>query len=382
MDQKAADSARAALAYRALAAALLKRLGQHPDTQRVLAHWAETGALLQVPRGGIVFRHGDPGCGLLLVVEGAVAVGRHLDDKPSHVCVYLGPGELYGLVSVTDGGSQAHDMRAHEDSVLLMVPAALVVATMRRLPRVADALLLDLAGRSRALYERLVDTVSRPLVCRLARQLHDLGMRFGRQRPEGLILTLRLSQSDLAALLGAGRQQINTELKKLQQRGVIRVSRTAVTIVDPPGLAEFARIEPAAAGSARLGELRGTHLLVVDDDAVYRLLLATWLQQAGAHVEEATDGLHAVARASRTPLPYDAILMDDKMPELSGAEAARHIRAHERANGGSTTPILCISSASTRRDAERYLAAGMTAFVPKPSEPGALLQALRPLIVA
>ncbi len=378
MVQKRTDRLPPAQAYRALAGALLKRLNARADAQGVLNHWAETGQLMQVPRGGIVFRHGDPCCGLLLVVEGAVAVGRRFGGKAPHVCVYLGPGDLYGLVPVTDGGSQPHDMRAHEDSVLLTVPAPLVAATMRRLPRLTDALLLDLAARSRSLYERLVDTLSRPLVCRLARQLHDLGARFGRPRPEGLILTLRLSQSDLAALLGAGRQQINTELKKLQQRGVIRVSRTAVTIVDPAGLADFAHIEPAPANGR--GELHGTHLLVVDDDEVYRLLLTTWLQQAGAHVEEAADGAHAVDRASRTPLPYDAILMDDKMPVLSGAEATRRIRAHEHTNGRVATPILCISSASARRDAERYRAAGMTAFVAKPDEPGPLLQALRPLL--
>lgn len=380
MVHKPTDRLPPAQAYRALATALLKRLSPRADVQGALAHWADTGQLMQVPRGGIVFRHGDPCCGLLLVVEGAVAVGRQLGGKAAHVCVYLGPGELYGLVPVTDGGSQPHDMRAHEDSVLLTVPAPLVAATMRRLPSLTDALLLDLAGRSRALYERLIDTISRPLVCRLARRLHDLGARFGRPRPEGLILTLRLSQSDLAALLGAGRQQINTELKKLEQRGVISVSRTAVTIVDPSGLAEFALIEPPAA-AARHGELRGSHLLVVDDDEVYRLLLATWLQQAGAHVEEAADGAHAVERASRTPLAYDAILMDDKMPVLSGAEATRRIRAHEHAHGRAATPILCISSASARRDAERYRAAGMTAFVPKPSEPEPLLHALRPLIL-
>lgn len=378
MEHKSTARVPATQAYRALAAALLKRLSPAPRVHDVAVHWAEIGQLMDVPRGGIVFRHGDHGCGLLLVVEGAVAVGRQLGGKAAHVCSYLGPGDLYGLVPVTDGGSQLHDMRAQEDCVLLTVPAALVVATMRRLPSLADALLLDLAGRSRSLYERLIDTVSRPLVCRLARQLHDLGARFGRPRPEGLILTLRLSQSDLAALLGAGRQQVNTELKKLQQRGVIRVSRTAVTIIDPDGLAEFAHIEPATATGR--GELYGTHLLVVDDDEVYRLLLTTWLRAAGAHVEEVADGAHAVDRTSRSPLPYDAILMDDKMPVLSGAEATRRIRAHEQANGGPVTPILCISSASARRDAERYRAAGMSAFVAKPDEPGPLLQALRPLL--
>ncbi len=366
-------------AYRALAGAQLQRFFAHGEAQALLGHWVASGRLQHTPRGQLIHRHGERCDGLLLVVDGVVAVGRGLGGRNPHVYAFLGAGDVHGLIPITDGGPHTHDLRVHEDAVLLTISTPLVAASLRRHPRLAEILMRQMALRSRQLYDRLRDAVTLPLGRRIQRQLLQFARRFGTPRPEGLMLSMRLSQADFAAMLGVGRQQVNTELKKLAQCGLIRVSRTAITVLDPDALAE-AGDEPAVPPPPDPPPLHGTHLLVVDDDAVYRLLVTTWLQQAGAHVEEADNGALAVERARSTALPYDVILMDDKMPVLSGAEATRRIRAHEAAQGEAATPILCISSASARRDADRYRAAGMNAFVPKPTEPEPLLQALRPLL--
>lgn len=366
-------------AYRALAAAHLQRVFTHEETHPLLSHWVAAGRLQHAPRGAVIHRHGDRYEGLLLIVTGVIAVGRGLEGDNAHVHALLGAGDLHGVEPLTDGGPHPHDLRAHEDAVLLTISTALVLASIRHHPCLGDTLMRLMALQTRQLYDRLCDVLTQPLSHRVARQLLQFARRFGAPRPEGLLLTVRLTQADLAAMLGAGRQQVNTELKKLAQRGCIRVSRTTISVLDLEALADVAG-DPTSPSLSMSAPLRGAHVLLVDDDAVYRLLVSTWLQQAGAHVEEVDNGALAVDRVCHTALAYDVILMDDKMPQLSGSEATRRIREHEAARGHKSTPILCISSASTRRDTERYQAAGMTGFICKPSEPGPLLQALHPLL--
>jgi CRP-like cAMP-binding protein len=67
------------------------------------------------------------------------------------------------------------------------------------------------------------DAVSLPLENRLARQLLQLARRFGQRDADGLLrIALKLSQQDVADLLGASRQRVNAGLKKLERSGVLR----------------------------------------------------------------------------------------------------------------------------------------------------------------
>lgn len=117
--------------------------------------------------------------------------------------------------------------------------------------------------------------------------------------------------------------------------------------------------------------LAGAHhlVLVADDDADARGVLAAGLQDLGFRVEQASDGAAAVARA-RALLPH-AIVMDYTMPALDGGEAARQLASDERTR---RIPILLLSGYP---DAiPRDVRLGCAAFLAKPCEPhdlGALL---------
>jgi CRP-like cAMP-binding protein len=67
---------------------------------------------------------------------------------------------------------------------------------------------------------------------RLAQELRRLAERHGRQTKKGLVIDLRLSQEDLAAMIGVGRQTINRLLKRLEQDGIATTRYTSVTIHD------------------------------------------------------------------------------------------------------------------------------------------------------
>ena len=110
-------------------------------------------------------------------------------------------------------------------------------------------------------------------------------------------------------------------------------------------------------------------ILVVDDDANGRHLLAQLLRPLGFAVEEAADGLAAIAVWERWR-PH-LIWMDMRMPNLDGREVARRIRA---APGGAETRIVALTASSFEEERAEILAAGCDDFLRKPYRAAALLE--------
>ncbi len=76
---------------------------------------------------------------------------------------------------------------------------------------------------------------------------------------------------------------------------------------------------------------------------------------------------------------YDAVLMDMRMPEMDGLEAARAIRSMERADAA-TVPIIALTANAFDEDVQRSMQAGLNAHLSKPVEPEILFETLESLI--
>ena len=122
--------------------------------------------------------------------------------------------------------------------------------------------------------------------------------------------------------------------------------------------------------------LHGASVLVVDDTRVNQTLLSRWVTTAGMTVTQVFDGKTAVATVRSQS--FDIILMDISMPEMSGIDATRTIRALASSQGGnarrfSTTPILGMSGYAMSEDRKAGLAVGMSGYVSKPLKHAELL---------
>ncbi len=124
---------------------------------------------------------------------------------------------------------------------------------------------------------------------------------------------------------------------------------------------------PAAAPS----EVR---ILVVDDSLDNRFLLRAFLKRFACFVEEAENG--EVACRKFAAGRYDVVLMDLQMPVLDGYGAMRAMRADEARRGGARTPIIALSAAALREDAERAREAGGDFHIAKPISRTVLIDAL------
>ncbi|WP_042695679.1 response regulator [Azospirillum sp. B506] len=119
---------------------------------------------------------------------------------------------------------------------------------------------------------------------------------------------------------------------------------------------------------------RGGRLLVVDDSATNRMVVAGLLAKAGFSVETANGGAEAVEAVTQAPMPPEAVLMDVAMPDMDGVMATASIRrlSDERAR----IPIIAVTANAQPEDRVRCLAAGMNDYLTKPVRRADLLAAL------
>jgi PAS domain S-box-containing protein len=126
----------------------------------------------------------------------------------------------------------------------------------------------------------------------------------------------------------------------------------------------------------------GLSILVAEDNEINALLARALLVKLGHRPTIATDGqmaLDAYLAARSAGEPFDLILMDVRMPELDGLQAARRIRAAEAGSAAKPTPIVALTANAFAEDREACLAAGMDSFLTKPLDRERLSAALATL---
>jgi PAS domain S-box-containing protein len=131
--------------------------------------------------------------------------------------------------------------------------------------------------------------------------------------------------------------------------------------------------DPAAA-------LAGLRVLIAEDNTVNMMIAVAMLERWGLDVVQALDGREAVAavqRAVTAGRPFDAVLMDVQMPEMSGHEATRALREQEAGGAlGRPLPIIALTAAALVTEREEALRSGMNDFLTKPIDADKLKAAL------
>lgn len=192
-------------------------------------------------RGEVVLRQGEPGDTLHLVLEGRL---KGLVVSPSGEEVVLrvfGPGDLFGALSVLDGGPHSATVVALEPVYTATLARADLQALLRQSPEAVEGLLRTLVGLIRRHGERLVDILALDLPGRLANVLLELAQAHGRQIGDAIHIEARLTQEDLAGMIGGTRATVNKLLGQFEAQGAIARSGRRIAIVDAGALRLRAR---------------------------------------------------------------------------------------------------------------------------------------------
>ncbi len=196
---------------------------------------------LRLLRGHAVFHEGEPGDRLYVIGTGKVKLGRRSNDGRENLLSILGPGEMFGELSLFDPGPRTATATAVADATLYELSHAELITWLERYPAVAKHLLEALARRLRRTNEALADLVFSDVPGRVAKALLDLSTRFGEEVTDGLRVAHDLTQEELAQLVGASRETVNKALADFAARGWVRREGRAIVLLDIDRLERRAR---------------------------------------------------------------------------------------------------------------------------------------------
>lgn len=208
----------------------------------------------QVRRGTVLFREGDVGDTVSLVLDGKVKISRAAPDGRENLLAVLGPGDLFGELSLFDPGPRTATATALSALDIASLEHAALRPWLTSRPDAAELLLQVLARRLRRTNDAMADLVFTDVPGRVAKALLDLAERFGQPQaavaglrpgrpgsPGGLRVEHGLTQEELAQLVGASRETVNKALADFGARGWLRLESRAVVLLDPDRLGRRAR---------------------------------------------------------------------------------------------------------------------------------------------
>jgi CRP-like cAMP-binding protein len=191
--------------------------------RRIAEHVAER----VVERGQCVFTQDEPGDRMYVLADGMVKLFVASRDGGIVELVRHRPPATFGEVALLDGGPRSASAEAVERSTLLMVTRAELLHLLRAEDQVAEALLRTLGTIVRRTTRQVSDLVFLDLQGRIARKLLALEVE-----DDGLARGRRVTQAELATMVGGARQTVNQALRSLESRGYIRADGGSFEILD------------------------------------------------------------------------------------------------------------------------------------------------------
>ncbi len=175
-----------------------------------------------------------------IILKGTAKVHVEQSDGTDVVLAILGPGEVIGEMGLLDGQGRSANVMTLEEVQLLWVDRATFQGWLETMPLVAYNLALILSRRLRLANAQIQALATLDVYGRVAHQLLTFAAEYGAAGADGSItIPLRLTQSDLADLVGASRVRVNHVLVHFKQEGFIAVGTNhRITLHDVQALRE------------------------------------------------------------------------------------------------------------------------------------------------
>ena len=200
---------------------------------------AEITSIKPVAKGSYLFHEGDPSLGFYIIQTGAINVHRVNGAGKEQVIHVFRTGESFAEGTLaTDKGYPA-DARAVEDSQILLVQKAGILALLRRQPELALRMLGSMSAHLRILVAQLEDLTLKDVETRLSNWLVKRCPNPAGEKPAKI--ELPMTKRVLAAELGTVSETFSRTLAKFRELGLIEVKGKTVTVLCPARLTALLR---------------------------------------------------------------------------------------------------------------------------------------------
>jgi CRP/FNR family cyclic AMP-dependent transcriptional regulator len=201
-----------------------------------LAALIRLGTLVRYPAGRTVFAKGDPGDSLMIVLEGRIRISSPTAEGREMVLNFIEPGQVLGEIALLDGKPRTMSATAFEPVQVFFLRRKAMLDFLEMKPSVAIRLIGVLCQKLRRTTEVLEEKMLFSAASRVARGLLRLAAEHGRRTREGVLIDLKLSQSELGALIGLSRENVNRQLSAWRDNGIVSLRGGRILIHAPKDL--------------------------------------------------------------------------------------------------------------------------------------------------
>jgi CRP/FNR family cyclic AMP-dependent transcriptional regulator len=207
--------------------------------QAELAEVAQLVSMRRYAKHQTIFREGDPGQNFYLILSGSVAIARVARDGRETILSILKERDFFGEMSIFDTSVRAASVRTLTEVEVGVIERDDFLALIDHSRRIGRLLVIALSERLRAANKLIAATTSQDIRSRLASVLLNLMQNFGEPVANGTRITLRLTNQEMANMIGTTRETVNRTLNRFWDERLIDMRTSHVVIVEPDKLRAF-----------------------------------------------------------------------------------------------------------------------------------------------
>jgi len=186
-----------------------------------------------LPDKALFYSQGGPATALFLILDGFVKTSRICEEGAEITMALLRRGEIAGeFPNPILPPTHEETARAVGGAVAQRVPAHELWAAMKHDSQLTLVIAEHLARSKQLLERRMLRTMTQSVDRRVIETLVELARSFGARCPHGFSLEIRLTQQDIADLVGASRQVVSSILSDLRKRGLLDYTRDMICVND------------------------------------------------------------------------------------------------------------------------------------------------------
>lgn len=193
------------------------------------------------PAGTNIMTAETPGEVVYIILHGTVKIHIEQPDGRDVVLSILGSGDTLGEMSLIDSVGRSASALTLEDSLMLWMDRATFQHMLDNFPPVARNLVRILSARVRLSDQLIQALATLDVYGRVARQLLAFAEKYGVETGGEVRIPIKLTQGDMAELVGASRKRVNQVMVAFKGQGLIAEMDGKITVRDREGLARFCR---------------------------------------------------------------------------------------------------------------------------------------------
>ena len=181
--------------------------------------------------GEAIFHRDDPGQVLYIIKEGRVRIRLTSAEGQEVALAVFGQGESFGEMAILDSQPRSADAIAIDKVEVFTLQRQDFVNIVKQQPEIAVAVMKTLSQRIRQGNQMVEDLIFLDVYGRVAKKLMDLSREYGVETDEGVRIDLRITQQELASMVGASRESVNKVMGYFTDKSYISTDKHKVTIL-------------------------------------------------------------------------------------------------------------------------------------------------------